>query len=325
MADQMGTGDLLSSFRLMWRIRLHEQAVKRLFMEGKIGGSTHLCVGQEAVAAGAVAQLRPDDYISSTHRGHGHMLAKGGALKPMMAEILGKATGYCKGKGGSMHIASLEVGNLGANGIVSGGLPIAVGSALSASIRGTDQVTLAAFGDGASSEGNAHESMNLASLWKLPVLFLFENNQYAVSTRFTNAIAGGSLRKRASGYDIPSAGADGNDLEAVHFAARKAIEHVRAGNGPYLLECLTYRMEGHYVGDPTVYRDRDEVAEWERKDPIRRVERLLIERGLSTEEECRAVEVAAQAEVDEAVAYAESSPEPTLDSLFEDVFTGRMV
>lgn len=325
MADQMDAGDLLVSFRLMWRIRLHEQAVKRLFMEGKIGGSTHLCVGQEAVAAGAVALLRTDDFISSTHRGHGHMLAKGGALKPMMAEILGKATGYCKGKGGSMHIASLELGNLGANGIVSGGLPIAVGSALSASIRGTDQITLAAFGDGASSEGNAHESMNLASLWKLPLLFLFENNQYAVSTHFTKAIAGGGLRRRASGYDIPSAAVDGNDLEAVHFAARKAIDHARGGNGPYLLECLTYRIEGHYVGDPTVYRERDEVAEWQRKDPIRRVERLLIERGLSTEEECRAIEAEALAEVDEAVAYAESSPEPALDSLFEDVFTGRMV
>ena len=325
MADRLGAEDLLAGYRLMWRIRLHEEAVKRLFQEGKIGGSTHLCIGQEAVAAGAVAQLRPSDYISSTHRGHGHMLAKGGAMKPMMAEILGKATGYCKGKGGSMHIASLEVGNLGANGIVSGGLPIAVGSALSASIRGTDQITLVAFGDGASSEGNAHESMNLASLWKLPVLFLFENNQYAVSTRFTNAIAGGSLRKRASGYSIPSAAADGNDLEAVHVAAKEAIEHVRSGNGPYLLECLTYRIEGHYVGDPMVYRDSDEVAEWQRKDPIKRVERLLIERGFSTAQECRAIEAEAHAEVEEAVEYAESSPEPALDSLFADLFTGGTV
>lgn len=252
------------------------------------------------------------------------MLAKGGELKPMLAEVLGKATGYCKGKGGSMHIASLEIGNLGANGIVSGGLPIAVGAALSAKMRGTDQITVAAFGDGASSEGNTHESMNLAALWKLPLLFLFENNHYAVSTRCTNAIAGGCVATRAAGYDIPSAAVDGNDLEAVHFAAQEAIQYVRDGNGPYLLECETYRIEGHYVGDPMIYRDKTEVEKWRQKDPILRVERLLIERGILTEEQCRDVEAEVRAGVDEAVEYAESSPEPALESLFEDVYTGEV-
>ena len=321
----MDSETLLADYRLMLKIRLHEEAAKKLFQEGKVGGTIHLCIGQEAVAVGVIAQLRPDDYIASTHRGHGHMLAKGGELKPMLAEILGKATGYCKGKGGSMHIASLEVGNLGAVGIVSGGLPIAVGAALSAKLRGTDQVTVVAFGDGAGSEGNAHESMNLASLWKLPVLFLCENNQYAVSTRYTNAIAGGSVAKRAAGYDMPSALVDGNDLEAVHFAAQDALRYVRDGHGPYVLECKTYRIEGHYVGDAMVYRTKAEVEEWRRKDPLLHVERLLMERGILTQEACRAIEAEVQAEVDEAVEVAENSPEPSLDSIFEDLYTGEVI
>jgi len=252
------------------------------------------------------------------------MLAKGGELKPMLAEILGKATGYCKGKGGSMHIASLEVGNLGASGIVSGGLPIAVGAALSAKLRGTDQIAVAAFGDGACSEGNTHESMNLASLWKLPVLFLCENNQYAVSTRYIDAIAGGSVAKRAAGYDMPGMLVDGNDLEAIYFAAKDAIEYIRSGHGPYLLECRTYRIEGHYVGDAMVYRSKAEIEEWRKRDPILHVERLLIERGILTEEECRAIQAEVQAEVDEAVYYGENSPEPALDSIFEDVYTAEI-
>ena len=325
MATKIGVVEqvLIDCYRLMWTIRLHEEAVKRLFTEGKIGGTTHLCTGQEAVAAGVISQLRRDDYIVSTHRGHGHMLAKGGELKPMLAEILGKATGYCKGKGGSMHIASLEVGNLGANGIVSGGLPIAVGSGLSAKLRCTDQITVVSFGDGASSEGNTHEALNLAALWKLPVLFLFENNQYAVSTSSRQSIAGGSLMRRAAAYGIPGQKVDGNDLECVYISAQEAIHFVRDGQGPYLLECTTYRMEGHYYGDPMVYRSKAEAEEWRKRDPILLAEARLIEMGILTEARCREIEAEVQVEVDEAVEYAENSPEPALVSIFEDIFTGK--
>jgi acetoin:2,6-dichlorophenolindophenol oxidoreductase subunit alpha len=324
MNGQIAPHILMDGYRLMITIRLHEEAIKQLFQDGKIGGTTHLCIGQEAVAAGVIAQLRRDDYIVSTHRGHGHMLAKGGQLKPMLAEILGKATGYCKGKGGSMHIASLELGNLGANGIVSGGLPIAVGAGLSAKMRDTDQITVVSFGDGAANEGNTHESMNLAALWRLPVLFLYENNHYAVSTERSRSTAG-SLTKRAAGYDIPSRVVDGNHFEAVYCAAQKAIEHVRSGKGPFLLECTTYRIEGHYYGDPMVYRQIEEVDQWRRRDPIGRVEDCLIERGILTEADCHQIQTEIQAEVEEAVAYAESSPEPGIEALFEDIFTGEAI
>ncbi|HMD90721.1 MAG TPA: thiamine pyrophosphate-dependent dehydrogenase E1 component subunit alpha, partial [Anaerolineaceae bacterium] len=280
---QLDRETLIADYRLMWRIRLHEEAIKVLFSAGKIGGTTHLYIGQEAIAAGVIAQLRPDDNIVSTHRGHGHMLAKGGDVKLMLAEILGKSTGYCKGKGGSMHIASLKLGNLGANGIVSGGLPIAVGAALASKMRGTDQITVVSFGDGASNEGNTHESMNLAAIWKLPVLFLFENNCYAVSTCVSYSMAGGSMVKRAAGYGLPAQAVDGNDLEAVYFAANDAFQYIRSGNGPYVLECNTFRIEGHYYGDAMVYRSKEETDEWRKKDPILRVEKQLIERGLLTE------------------------------------------
>ncbi len=247
------------------------------------------------------------------------MLAKGGQLKPMLAEILGKNDGYCKGKGGSMHIASIELGNLGANGIVSGGLPIAVGSALSARMRKTDQITVVFFGDGASNEGNTHESMNLASLWKLPVLFLFENNHYAVSTEISRSMAG-SMAKRAAGTYIPFIEVDGNDVEAVHFAAEEVIDHVRSGNGPFVMQCNTYRMEGHYFGDAMVYRTS---ARW--KNGARKIPSAcgaVIPRALDPD--CRMKLQSArgiQAEVDDAVAFAENSSQPALDSIFSDVYS----
>jgi len=321
MTAQIEAQTLIHLYRLMWKMRLHEEAIKVLYTQGKLGGTTHLYIGQEAIAAGVITQLRQDDYISSTHRGHGHMLAKGGELRPMLAEILGKSTGYCKGKGGSMHIASLKLGNLGANGIVSGGLPIAVGAALAEKMRKSDRITVVSFGDGATGEGNTHESLNLAAIWKLPVLFLFENNRYAVSTRSEYSIAGGTLVKRAAGYDMPAAEVDGNDLEMVYAAAKLAIDHVRSGKGPYLLQCNSYRIEGHYYGDAMVYRSKEEVEEWRKKDPITRVGALLVERGELTDTECQQVRAEIQKEVDEAVAYAEASPEPSMESLFEDVFT----
>jgi len=311
---------LIDHFQTMLRIRFHEEAIKKLFAQGKIGGSTHLCIGQEAIAVGVIGLLKKEDYIVSTHRGHGHMLAKGGQLKPMLAEILGKNDGYCKGKGGSMHIASIELGNLGANGIVSGGLQIEVGSALSARMRKTDQITVVFFGDGASNEGNTHESMNLASLWKLPVLFLFENNHYAVSTEISRSMAG-SMAKRAAGYDIPFIEVDGNDVEAVHFAAEEVIDHVRSGNGPFVMQCNTYRMEGHYYGDAMVYRTSAEVEEWRKKDPILHVEQLFRERSILTVDEIANLRAGIQAEVDDAVAFAENSSQPALDSIFSDVYS----
>jgi acetoin:2,6-dichlorophenolindophenol oxidoreductase subunit alpha len=323
-AKQLDSNILLERYRLMLRIRFHEEAIKTLYTKGKIGGTTHLCIGQEAISAGVIAQLRKDDFISSTHRGHGHMLAKGGEVKLMLAEILGKTDGYCKGKGGSMHIASITLGNLGANGIVSAGLPIAVGSALSAKMRITDQITVVSFGDGAANEGNTHESMNLAALWKLPVLFLFENNRYAVSTETSRSMAG-CMEKRAAGYDIPFAQVDGNNLEDVHFAAQYAIAYTRSGKGPFLMQCDTYRIEGHYYGDPMVYRSSQEVDAWRKKDPIIRVERILVERGILSKEEFQLVRAEVQKEIDEAVTFADLSPQPTLESIFEDVYTGWQV
>jgi len=320
MDKQLDSKTLIDCYRLMLRIRFHEEAIKTLYTQGKIGGTTHLYIGQEAIAAGVVAQLRKDDFISSTHRGHGHMLAKGGELKLMLAEILGREDGYCKGKGGSMHIASITLGNLGANGIVSGGLPIAVGSGLSAKMRGTDQITVVSFGDGAANEGNTHESMNLASLWKLPVLFLFENNRYAVSTEISRSMAG-KMEKRAAGYDIPFSQVDGNDLEKVHFAANDAIEYVRSGKGPFVMQADTYRIEGHYYGDAMVYRSTEEVDEWRKKDPIARVESILVERGILSESDYQKIRDDNKREVNEAVAFAEASPIPTPESIFEDVYT----
>ena len=320
MTSQLNPNTLIERYRLMLRIRFHEEAIKELFTRGLIGGTTHLCSGQEAIAAGVIAQLRPQDFIVSTHRGHGHMLAKGGQLTPLLAEILGRQDGYCKGKGGSMHIASIELGDLGANGIVSGGLPIAVGSGLSAKMRGRDQITVVSFGDGAANEGNTHESMNLASIWKLPVLFLFENNRYAVSTKTGRSMAG-NMEKRAAGYDLPYARVDGNDLEAVHFAALGIIASVRQGNGPYVLECETYRTEGHYYGDPMVYRDKEEMEYWRQRDPIKRVEALLLERDILTEEGYAAIRQEIRDEVNRAMAFAENSPQPPLDSIFSDVYT----
>ena len=311
---------LVELYKLMVKIRLHEEAIKVLFTQGKIGGTTHLCIGQEAVAAGVVAQLRPDDFVSSTHRGHGHMLAKGGELKPMLAEILGRADGYCKGKGGSMHIASIKLGNLGANGIVSGGLPIAVGSALSAQMRGTDQVTVVSFGDGAANEGNTHESMNMASAWQLPVVFLFENNQYAVSTH-TSRSMGGSMEKRAAGYELPFTRVDGMDLEKVYFAAKAAIAHARAGKGPFVIQADTYRYEGHYYGDPMVYRTKEEIDSYREKDPIMLAENLLIQREILDKQKIKKIKLNIRAEVDDAVAFAEASSQPTIESMFEDVYT----
>src|SRR5215213_5824252 len=245
--------------KTMQRIRRFEERAEELYLGGELPGFIHLSIGQEACAAGACLALRTDDYITSTHRGHGHCLAKGAPMDRMMAELYAKVTGSCKGKGGSMHIADFSVGMLGANGVVGGGANLAVGATIAARLRGTDQIALCFFGDGASNRGPVHEAMNLAAVWKLPVIFFCENNQYASTTPASYALAIENVADRASGYGMPGVVVDGNDALAVYEATRAAVERARAGGGPSLIEAKTYRIKGHYVGDPERYRPRAEV------------------------------------------------------------------
>jgi pyruvate dehydrogenase E1 component alpha subunit len=259
---------LIDMYRKMLLIRYHETAAAEAFAAGTIPGFVHLYVGEEAVAVGACANLRDDDYITSTHRGHGHCIAKGCNVKYMMAELIGKETGYCKGKGGSMHIADVGIGMLGANGMVGAGIPLACGAGLSAQIRGTDQVCISFFGDGASNQGTFHESLNLASIWRLPVVFVAENNLYAQTTPQKHAMNIRSIAERGAAYGMPSAEVDGNDLIAVYEAVHEAVKRARKGLGPTLLECVTYRWRGHFEGDVLHYRTEKEVEEWKKKDPI---------------------------------------------------------
>ena len=268
---------LTDIYRTMLRIRRFEEKVGELFTQGKIWGAVHLYTGQEAIATGACAALNKDDYITSTHRGHGHCIAKGGQLHKMMAEIFGRVNGYCKGKGGSMHIADMEAGILGANGIVGAGIPIAVGAALAAKYRATGQVSLAFFSDGASNTGSFHEAVNLSAVLKLPAIFVCENNQWAVSTSARYSVPIQNIADRAAAYNMPGKTVDGNDVLAVYTAVKEAVDRARNSGGPSLVEAKTYRWEGHYRGDPEVYRSRDEVAEWRKqRDPITRLSLIHI-------------------------------------------------
>lgn len=313
--------------RLLWmytnmvKIRLFESRVAELFAAGKIPGFVHLYVGEEGVATGVCAHLRDDDYITSTHRGHGHLISKGGDLKLMMAELFGKRTGYCKGKGGSMHIADVDLGILGANGIVGGGPPIATGAALAAKYKGTDQVVACFFGDGASNQGTFHEGLNLAAIWKLPVIFVAENNMYGISFSQTRSMTVPDIADRAAAYDIPGLVVDGNDVLAVYEAAGEAVKRARAGEGPTLVECKTYRYRGHFEGDPTIYRSKEEVEMWKEKDPIPRYQAKLLEMGVLTEAEIKEIEQRTTRMIDEAVQFAEESPWPTPEEILDDVYT----
>ncbi len=311
---------LLGMYTTMVTIRQFEGRVAELFATGKIPGFVHLYIGEEAVATGVCAHLRRDDFITSTHRGHGHLIAKGGDPRLMMAELFGKRTGYCKGKGGSMHIADVELGILGANGIVGGGPPIAAGAALSARYRGTDQVVACFFGDGAANQGTFHEAANLAAIWKLPVVFVCENNHYGISLHQGKHMAVADVADRARAYDMPGVAVDGMDVMAVYEAAGEAVKRARAGDGPSLIECKTYRFRGHFEGDPEVYRSRDEVAEWQKRDPIATFRARLLEMQVLTEDKVRAIDEAARARIDEAVSFAEGSPLPEFEELFEDVY-----
>jgi len=304
----------------MLLIRAFEETVEQLYAAGKMHGTMHLSIGQEAVAVGAIAALRPDDYITSTHRGHGHAIAKGQDLRAMLAELLGKETGVCRGRGGSMHLADLERGNLGANGIVAGGIPIAVGAGLSIRMQGQDRVVLCFFGDGAANHGNFHEGLNMAAIWRLPVVFLCENNQYAMSMPVQRAMAVHRVADRAAAYGIPGETVDGMDVVAVYRSVQAAVERARRGEGPTLIEAITYRYKGHSKSDRQVYRTRDEVQAWMARDPIARLREALIARGWLSEAEAATLEERAREAVAEALRAAEGDPEPEVAQLTEGVY-----
>lgn len=311
---------MVKMYTTMNKIRMFESMLQEHFAAGKIPGFVHLYLGEEAVAVGACACLTDRDSITSTHRGHGHLIAKGGDLKLMMAEIFGKSTGYCKGKGGSMHIADVDLGILGANGIVGGGGPLATGAALAAKYRKTQDVTVCFFGDGASNQGTTQESLNLASAWKLPVVFVNENNGYGISCPQCKSMAVTDIADRAAAYDMPGVVVDGNDVLAVHEAVGEAVKRARRGEGPTLIECKTYRWRGHFEGDACTYRCVEELNEWMAKDPIPRFEEKLVESGLATATELDGIKAAVKKELDAALEFAQSSPLPELSALLEDVY-----
>ena len=307
-------------YNKMNEIRNFELKALELFEENKLRGSVHLYIGEEAVAATICSSLRDEDYITSTHRGHGHCIAKGAELDKAMAELMGKATGYCRGRGGSMHIADLTKGNLGANGIVGGGLPIATGAALASKMRGQDRVAVSFFGDGASNEGTFHESLNLASLWKLPIIFVCENNGFGISVPAWQSTSVENISDRAHGYNMPGETVDGNDVNAVDEAFQRALKRAKAGEGPTLIECKTYRWMGHWIGDPQLYRTREEVEAWKEKCPIKRYRAYLLENGIASEEELGEIESRTKAAVDAAAEFAMNSPEPDPAGVLEDVY-----
>jgi pyruvate dehydrogenase E1 component alpha subunit len=319
-APSSGSLDLREALRLMLTIRYFDERALALYRAGEMRGTTHPYIGMEAVGVGVTQALRPTDYVSSTHRGHGHTIAKGGDVRRMMAELLGRATGYSGGKGGSMHIADLEKHMLGANGIVGGGMGLATGAALTAKLQKTDSVAICFFGDGALEQGILHETTNLASIWKLPVVYVCENNQYAMSARSDWSVAGGDPAKRAAGYGIPGITVDGMDLFAVNAAASDFVERARRGDGPAYLVCNTYRFHGHHAGDPLNYREKEEVERWRAQDPIERVKRAAIERGVMTDTEIAGLERQIEAQIEEAVEFAKNSPDPTPDQLMTDIY-----
>jgi len=312
---------LIEMYKTMLKIRHFENNTWDLYTRGIMQGLCHLYVGEEAVATGACMALNKDDYITSTHRGHGHVIAKGADLKKMVAELLGKETGYCKGKGGSMHIADVSLGILGANGIVGGGFGIATGAGLSAKMRGTKQVAICFFGDGAAQQGIFHESVNLASIWKLPVVYLCENNLYALTNPQKNNQNIKNLADRADSYGIPGVIADGMDVVDVYMKVSEAVNRARNGEGPTLIEAKTYRYKGHYVGDPVEYIPQKEYDYWIEKCPIKQFKKKLISENILTEKESDLMEKEIGDEIKVATDYAKSCSLPSTDQLYEDVFT----
>lgn len=308
-------------YRTMVKIRRFEETIERFFLDGKIPGFVHLYIGEEAIATGVCANLGVEDYIESTHRGHGHTIAKGADLNRMMAEIFGKKTGFCKGKGGSMHIADFSVGMLGANGIVGGGYNLATGAALAIKMQKKKNVSVVFFGDGASNRGTFHEAANMAAVWKLPVIFVCENNQWASTTPYRTTTSVENIADRAVGYGMPSRIVNGNSICEVYDAAKEAVERAREGGGPSLIECKTYRIKGHFVGDPEKYRTREEVQErFDNDDPIKNFEKLALKENLMTKKEMNSIEEEVKKMVEEAIQFAMDSPYPDSSELFEDLY-----
>lgn len=313
---------LLDALRRMHLIRRFEEAAEESYTRGLIHGTMHLSIGQEASAVGICLPLTREDQITSTHRGHGHCIAKGAEVKRMFAEFFGKTTGYCGGRGGSMHIADVSTGNLGANGIVGGGIPIAVGAALTAKRLRTGKVAVSFFGDGANNEGAFHEALNMASVWKLPVVFVCENNGYGMSTSTERSTAVPNIADRAAGYAMPGVIVDGNDLSAVAEASHDAVERARRGEGPSLIECKTYRHRGHSKSDRNRYRTKDEIEDWmANRDPIARYEAQLIAFGIASEAELEEVRQTVEVAIAEGIEFAKASPIPAAIDLADYVYT----
>ena len=300
----------------MYKIRRFEEEVFEFYKTGQMAGLAHLYIGEEAVATGAMAAIEAKDYIGSTHRGHGHLVARGADIGRMMAEILGRATGYSKGKGGSMHIMAMDLGILGANGIVGGGIPIATGAGYSAKYRGTDQVTLCFFGDGAANQGTFHESINMAAAWDLPVIYIVENNLYGITVDTRRVTREHDFSKRAVGYGIPGYSIDGNDAEAVYNTVKQAVDHARDGKGPSLIECKTYRHHGHNGGDAGLYRAPEELASWKARDPLT----VFAAKPHLTVEEIAQIEAEVEEMISAACKFAVESPFPDVSELMTDIF-----
>ena len=313
---------LIRIYRTMLTIRRFEERASKEYKKGSVPGLIHSYIGQEAVATGVCANLRKDDRIVSNHRGHGHLIAKGADVRRMMAEIYGKKTGYCKGKGGSMHIADFGIGILGANGIVAAGLPIATGAALAAYLEGKGRLTVVFFGDGACQEGEFHESLNLASIWKLPIIFACENNMYGVNTAASYAIAGGDISRRAAAYNMPVKSVDGNDITAVYETAKDVVAAVRSSGGPHFVEFKTYRWYGHFEANTIPdLRPVEEIETWKKKCPIIRLEKKLLEAGILTGQEIKEIERQVMAMIEDAVSYAVESPLPAPEDALQDIYS----
>ena len=304
----------------MCEIRYFEEKAEDLYVRGLVHGTMHLSIGQEAGSVGSIATLRPEDLIIHHHRGHGHTIAKGANLTTMFAEFLGKEAGYCRGRGGSMHIADIPGGNLGATGVVGGGIPTAVGIALALQMRRSEQILLSYFGDGASNEGEFHESLNMASIWKLPVVFICDNNQYGMSMNVTKAMNIEHISTRAASYGIPGKTVDGNDVLAVYEVVMAAGEYARSGQGPSLIDCLSYRWRGHSKSDRNLYRTSQEIDEWKHKCPIRRFKQVLIDAAVMTGDEAEAFDQAAKVAIDRAAEEALTFPEPSPENMEDEVY-----
>ena len=311
---------MLSLYRTMYLIRRFEETANELYMQGKIPSTLHLYIGQEAVATGVSANLRQDDYVLSTHRPHGHSLSKGVSPRVIMAELFGKATGACKGKGGSMHVGDMSVGVLPAIAIVGGNAPIAAGAALAFKMQKSGRIAVSYFGEGATNEGVWHESLNAAAIWNLPVLYVCENNLYGASTPFKTVFKIESIAQRAGAYGMPGIVVDGNDVLAVYQVAKEAVDRARSGNGPTLIECMTYRLCGHSRSDPRTYRTREEEDAWKLKDPLPNFRQYLLSNHYANEDQIKVIEQEVEWSIQDAIEYAEASPVPRPEDVYTDVF-----